>query len=404
MGESGAAMADRDGTMIEPEGTESVAAGGHISIDTTAEPRSSIKKASAKKASRQKTPTRKPGKKSAGAAKGTAARGPAPKYPRHSLEKALRIPRALIEQNAGKPATRVEAVRFAGGAGLNGPWNVEISSGQKYGFLTSENGSVALTDRARRAISPQSETDRQSALREAILDAPDFSSVYNYFRGEALPDEPYYANALRDRFKIPADKVPEFQQLFQESLDYADLLDQSGPQTRVLDVGRTDAKPSRDYAAPAEAGKAKVTPGASCFVMQPFSGALGTYYDSIFKPAIAQAGLTPVRADADIFATGKIMDQIWRGINEATVLVAELTSKNPNVFYELGLAHALRKPVVLVSSNEEDVPFDLRHIRVIVYDQSDPFWGQKLIDKVADNIRSALESPEDAIFRIDEVR
>ncbi len=79
-----------------------------------------------------------------------------------------------------------------------------------------------------------------------------------------------------------------------------------------------------------------------------------------------------------------------------------MTSKNANVFYELGLAHALEKPVVLVSSNEEDVPFDLRHIRVILYDQTDPFWGQKLIDKIADNIRSAIKNPEDAIFRLDE--
>lgn len=107
-----------------------------------------------------------------------------------------------------------------------------------------------------------------------------------------------------------------------------------------------------------------------------------------------------MRADDDIFATGKIMDQVWRGILQATVLVAELTSKNPNVFYELGLAHALRKPVVLVSSNENDVPFDLRHIRVILYDQNDPFWGQKLIDKIADNIKSALTDPDEAIFKI----
>jgi hypothetical protein len=79
-----------------------------------------------------------------------------------------------------------------------------------------------------------------------------------------------------------------------------------------------------------------------------------------------------------------------------------MTTKNPNVFYELGLAHALEKPVVLVSSNQDDVPFDLRHIRVILYDQTDPFWGQKLIDKLADNVRSALGNPEDAIFRVDE--
>jgi len=137
--------------------------------------------------------------------------------------------------------------------------------------------------------------------------------------------------------------------------------------------------------------------------MQPFAAPLGGYYESIYKPAIEQAGLQPLRADADIFGTGKSMDQIWRGIRSAEVLVAELTSKNPNVFYELGLAHALEKPVVLVSSNEEDVPFDLRYIRVILYDQSDPFWGPKLIDKLADNLRSALSDPEQAIFRIDTV-
>ncbi|MHA6740995.1 hypothetical protein [Rhodococcus erythropolis] len=397
-------MTDTNEATAEPGEDKIAILATTADTDTKAAAQSSSKKAPARKTPGRKGPTRKAAKKTSGTAKSVAARGPAPKYPRHSLEKALRIPRALIEQNAGKPATRDEAVRFAGGTGLNGPWSVEISSGQKYGFLTSENGTITLTDRARRAISPQSETDRQAALREGILEAPDFSSVYNYFRGEALPDEPYYANALRDRFKIPADKVPEFQQLFQESLDYADLLDRSGPQTRVLDVGRTDAQSGGGRAGPLVASKANVAPGASCFVMQPFSGALGSYYESIFKPAIAQAGLAPIRADADIFATGKIVDQIWRGINESAVLVAELTSKNPNVFYELGLAHALHKPVVLVSSNEEDVPFDLRHIRVIVYDQTDPFWGQKLIDKVADNIRSAVENPEDAIFHIDEVR
>ncbi len=88
-----------------------------------------------------------------------------------------------------------------------------------------------------------------------------------------------------------------------------------------------------------------------------------------------------------------------RGITGAKVLVAELTTKNPNVFYELGLAHALKKPVVLVSSNEKDVPFDLQPIRVIYYDVNDPFWGDKLLDKVAENILSAIKKPEEAIFK-----
>ena len=90
---------------------------------------------------------------------------------------------------------------------------------------------------------------------------------------------------------------------------------------------------------------------------------------------------------------------VWSGINAAKVLVAELTTRNPNVFYELGLAHALEKPVVLRSSNEVDVPFDLKHIRVIYYDVTDPFWGNKLMDKVAENILSAIENPEEAVLR-----
>ena len=137
----------------------------------------------------------------------------------------------------------------------------------------------------------------------------------------------------------------------------------------------------------------------TCFVVMPFAPPLGDYYSKIYEPAIEKAGLTSIRADNDIFGTGKIMDQIWSGIKSAKVLIAELTKRNPNVLYELGLAHALEKPVVLVSSNEEDVPFDLQHIRVIYYDVTDPFWGQKLIDKVAENILSAIKNPEEAIFK-----
>jgi nucleoside 2-deoxyribosyltransferase len=134
--------------------------------------------------------------------------------------------------------------------------------------------------------------------------------------------------------------------------------------------------------------------------MQPFSAPFDGYFETLFKPAIETVGLRAVRADDEIFATGKVMDQVWRGIQGASVLLAELSMRNPNVYYELGLAHALGKPVVLISSNEGDVPFDVGHIRVIYYDRNDPFWGAKLIDKVSENISSAISNPEEAIFKI----
>ncbi|MFC4632157.1 hypothetical protein ACFO6V_28200 [Promicromonospora alba] len=317
-------------------------------------------------------------------------------FPRHAVERALRIPKAIIDQNAGRPTSVADAAKYATGGSANGAFRTEVSSAKKYGFLKSDNGVLTPQDRARRILYPQSENDRINGLREAVLDAPNIAEVYSHYRGENLPDREFFTNALRDNFKIPAEKIQEFLAVFDESMRSAQLVDASGERQRLIDVGRDERVPGAVAAAPP---KVSVASGTTCFVMQPFGGHLGTYYEAIFKPAIEQAELTAVRADDDIFATGNIMDQVWRGILHAKVLVAELTSKNPNVLYELGLAHALEKPVILVSSNEEDVPFDLRHIRTILYDKNDPFWGQKLIDKIADNIRSALSNPEEAIFQ-----
>ncbi|HZX01600.1 hypothetical protein [Kribbella sp.] len=384
----------------------------HHEPSAAAAPRVSSPRKSAGKRTKKKAKTAKTSKTSKAAK--TASAGPqrAPRYPRHSLEKALRIPRAIYEQNAGQPASRLEAVRFAGGNVVNGAWRGEISSAKKYGLLDERDGQLHLADRARRVLAPQSELDRGVALKDAIQDAPEFADVYNFYRGELLPETQYLTNTLLERFSVPPEKLGEFLQLFEESLRFAELLDESGPRSRVLDAGLPSARPvgAAAVAGAAPGGatvgrtlKGVAGSGDTCFVMQPFSGHLGAYYESVYRPAIEQAGLEPMRADNDLFGTGKIIDQVWRGINRAAVLVAELTSKNPNVFYELGIAHALHKPVVLVSSNEDDIPFDLRHIRVIVYDQRDPFWGNKLIDKVAENIRSAISHPEEAIFKIDQM-
>lgn len=261
-------------------------------------------------------------------------------------------------------------------------------------------GYVAVTERARQAIRPQKSGDDVEAFRAAILDAPDISDVYLHYRGENLPDGSFFTNALVDKFGLPADKVKEFSDIFFASLQSAKLIEQKEDKYRILDEVTTNEAVG---IAPESLKKisqgVKIDSGDSCFVVMPFAAPIGPYYQQIYEPAIQRAGLNPVRADADIFGTGKIIDQIWSGINAAKVLVAELTTRNPNVFYELGLAHALKKPVVLVSSNGDDVPFDLRHIRVIYYDMKDPFWGQKLIEKVAENIISAIKNPEEAMFQ-----
>jgi hypothetical protein len=396
------------GSDISPEtpgqvGPQSKSPSNGTSPRPATKPRSSAtrtragtpKKASPKRPVAKSTSTRRRTVKTRAKSQGSSTA----KFPRHPVERALRIPKVILDQNAGQPATAAEAARFLGGK-VSGEFNVEVSSAKKYGFLESDGGKLIVTKRSKQILRPEKDADIVNGLRDALLRAPDIADVYNHYRGEHLPDDQFFSNALSERFHIPVDKIGDFQDVFMTSMRSAKLIDESGIRPKLIDVGR-DENPSEKEKSAGQG--AKQSRGASlidgtCFVMQPFQSPYDAYYETLFMPAIIKAGLSPVRADAEIFGSGKIMDQVWRGIREAKVLVAELTTRNANVYYELGLAHAQGKPVVLIAAEGEDVPFDVHHIRVIYYNINDPFWGEKLISKIADNLSSALSNPEEAVL------
>jgi hypothetical protein len=96
------------------------------------------------------------------------------KYPRHSVERSLRIPKAILEQNAGRPSTPEEAAGYLGVGSSKGPFSVEIASATKYGFLERpEAGKIHPTELARRILRPTSPQDEVKGYREAILKAPE---------------------------------------------------------------------------------------------------------------------------------------------------------------------------------------------------------------------------------------
>jgi hypothetical protein len=134
----------------------------------------------------------------------------------------------------------------------------------------------------------------------------------------------------------------------------------------------------------------------ACFVITPFGQPFDRYYLNIFVPAIRGAGLKPLRADS-IFSPSTIMGDVWRFTREAVVVLADVTGKNPNVFYELGLAHAVGKPVVIVTNSLEDVPFDLKGLRVIEYDKQNEAWGTVLQENISAAIKATLDDPDRAV-------
>ena len=134
-----------------------------------------------------------------------------------------------------------------------------------------------------------------------------------------------------------------------------------------------------------------------CFCIMPFGHWFDRYYNEIFKPAIVCAGLEPHRAD-DLYTPSDIINDIWSYTTKAEVLLADLTGKNPNVFYELGLAHAISKSVIMVTENIDEIPFDLRSLRIIKYDRKLPEWGKKLKEDITCAIEETIESKKGTVL------
>ena len=126
-----------------------------------------------------------------------------------------------------------------------------------------------------------------------------------------------------------------------------------------------------------------------CFVLMPFDNELAPVYQDHIRAAVESQGLTCVRAD-ELFSPGQVMEQIWEQMNRAGLIIVDLTDKNPNVFYELGIVHTLGKPVILMTQSEDDVPFDLRHLRFIEYEYT-PHGCHQLEEDLRKAVQSVLQ-------------
>ncbi|MCG9563531.1 nucleoside 2-deoxyribosyltransferase [Vibrio chagasii] len=102
------------------------------------------------------------------------------------------------------------------------------------------------------------------------------------------------------------------------------------------------------------------------FILMPFTESLNDVYEFLIKGALVEAGYQVKRAD-DIKSQSNILEDIVKGIIESDLIVADLTDSNANVYYELGIAHALQKKVVLITQEIDELPFDLKSYRVIGY-------------------------------------
>ncbi|WP_159692442.1 tetratricopeptide repeat protein [Cognatazoarcus halotolerans] len=138
----------------------------------------------------------------------------------------------------------------------------------------------------------------------------------------------------------------------------------------------------------------------SCFVMMPFAENFNAIYRLIQRVCTDQ-GLKCARADEDV-TPGKITGKIYDMVAASGIIIVDMTGRNPNVFYELGLAHAISDNVILLTQFPDDVPFDLQDFMHIRYSNS--FDGAEKLSIDLSKVLSTILSSADLRIPPDDER
>lgn len=163
-------------------------------------------------------------------------------------------------------------------------------------------------------------------------------------------------------------------------------LDWMSDSTELLKQNIIFLGPERLYPVPKQPDAPETT---RCFIVMPFSLAWSDDVHQTLSASCKALGVLPMRGD-DVFTPTDILVDIWHSINSADFVIADITGRNPNVLYELGIAHTLAKPVLIISQSASDIPIDLSTRRIIIYGQSDGLWQESLRNKTSRAIQEIL--------------
>jgi nucleoside 2-deoxyribosyltransferase len=124
------------------------------------------------------------------------------------------------------------------------------------------------------------------------------------------------------------------------------------------------------------------------FVVMQFSDEYNQLYQEVIAPTCESKGFECIRA-SDKYTTNPVIQDIIESIHDSSIIIANITPDNPNVFYEVGFAHAINKPTILICDRKrEKLPFDLSSFRTLFYDNT--IAGKTIIErdlsKYLDNI------------------
>jgi hypothetical protein len=232
-----------------------------------------------------------------------------------------------------------------------------------------------------------------------LSDRPEIDMVADSLRPLVLPS-PNGSTYVASVYASDEDPIGMFLLEFDKTRYFSETETKSALAYRKADLARWagflyQRRTSRMIANPIFKSRDTRADPKAVFVLMPFGQPWSDrIWTRLIRPIVEEAGLLPVRGD-DLYGHD-IMEDIWKGILKARIVIADITDRNPNVFYELGIAHTIGKPVILLTQRLTDIPFDLNRFRHIVY--QDNLDGYDMLTKhLRASIREIVASTGDGL-------
>jgi len=342
-------------------------------------------------------------------------------FPAATFEDALELATEIYEFGSGKPVRRITLFDSLKKSPDSGPSRQLITNSAKYGLTVGSYSAeeLALTPEGLQAVGDdQSVATRARARFKLAIEGNEiFKRLYETYLGNRLPAQAVLADKARE-FGVPEDDLAECIETFTVNMKFVGVLRSISGAERLLDIDTVidDYLPASGPSASSRQTKT-LTPRAlvsgkpraqsnvdfetACFYIAPIGedGSEQRKHSDLFmgalvEPSLAEFGLDLVRAD-QIGEAGMITSQIIEHIVYSKLVIVDLSFHNPNVFYELALRHAVRKPIVQISRAADKLPFDIGQVRTIVVDTTDIYTLvpqlESLKAQIAAQIRKTLE-------------
>lgn len=347
-------------------------------------------------------------------------------FPPTSFEEACTFCLEVFQFGAGKSVRKMSFFQSIDKSPTSSTSRDWLTSANKYKLTKASYASetIDLTEDAK-IIFDESSTpiSRAKAIADLSIGGVDvFSHSYGQLVGSRLPAQAAVVDIFRS-LAVPEDFVEEGVDLFLTNLRFSGLLKVIAGAERVISYEDLfDALPKKntvevasssvfveqminsDHSHSSNPSKSNAGFDSVCFYIAPIGAAdsiqrkhSDLFLGALVEPAVEKLDLKVVRADA-IDEPGVITGQIIEYILKSKLVVVDLSFHNPNVFYELALRHAVRKPIVQIIRKADSVPFDINQMRTIQIDDSDIYTFTPQIDsyraEISAQARRALEITE----------